>query len=211
MGLLAATLAHEVRNPLASISTNGETLRAMLGESDARLRYVDSILDEVERLESVVSSMLRFAGRERLIRRRVELQDVVEAVLDRSRERAERQGVEVTTRGEPCRVTGDRDLLERLLANVVRNALDAMPDGGRLTLTLTAIPLGGAILEIADTGEGLPDIDEVFEPFFTTRTRGVGLGLPLARQIAERHGGSLSALPVEEGCTLRLVLPEVKR
>jgi signal transduction histidine kinase len=212
MGLLAATLAHEIRNPLASISTNGETLRVLLDADDTRTRYVDAILGEVERLETLVASVLRFAGRKKLLRRDVALGDVASDVLATFDSHASRQGVDLRLEGECPVVPGDRDLIERALDNLIRNALDAMPHGGRLTIRLGASADGGAALLVEDTGPGLPDDDAVFEPFFTTRTRGVGLGLPLARQIAERHGGRLIARSTPgAGTSFRLELPGEER
>lgn len=208
MGLLAATLAHEVRNPLASICANGETLRALLERDDTRTRYVDAILGEVERLETLVASVLRFSGRKKLLRRTVALRDLAAEVLGTFASRASRQGVVCSVDGESVRVVGDRDLLERAIDNLVRNALDAMTDGGRLTLVVSSDLGGGATLRIADSGPGLADEEAVFEPFFTTRARGIGLGLPLARQIAERHGGSLAATSAPgAGTTFVLTLP----
>jgi two-component system sensor histidine kinase HydH len=195
MGLMAATLAHEIRNPLASISTNGETLRAVLGEDAGGLRYVDAILGEVDRIETLVSSVLRFAGREKLFRRPVSLAGLAHRVLERSRDRADRQGVRLALTGPDVRVDGDDDLLERLVDNLVRNALEAMPGGGELDVTIAPRATGGARIEVADTGAGLPPDDPecVFEPFYTTRIHGMGLGLPLSRRIAARHGGTLEA------------------
>ncbi len=210
MGLMAATLAHEIRNPLASISTNGETLRAVLGDEANGIRYVDAILDEVDRIETLVSSVLRFAGREKLCRRPVSLAKLVDNVVERARPRARRQDVRLVLDGADLPVSGDADLLERLIDNLVRNALEAMTDGGDLRITISPRPDGHTRLEVADSGSGLPcsDPERLFEPFYTTRVHGMGLGLPLSRDIAERHGGSLEAHPGRErGCTLVLDLP----
>jgi two-component system sensor histidine kinase PilS (NtrC family) len=213
-GLMAATLAHEIRNPLASIATNGETLRALLPDGDGRTRYMDSILAEVERLETIVASVLRFSGCKRLATSSVALMRLAVEVLEKVKVRAERQGVQLVVRGAECVTRADRDLVERVLENLVRNALEAMSDGGTLTITVGTRAAGGIAIEVEDTGPGLPheDPEHVFEPFFTTRTRGMGLGLPLARKIAERHGGRLSARhATHRGAVFLLELPEDDR
>jgi len=210
MGLMAATLAHEIRNPLASISTNSEILRAVLGEGVRENRYVDAILSEVDRIETLVSSVLRFAGREKLCRRPVSLMDLANRVVERVTEWTRRQGVRLTLGGNDLCVDGDADLLERLIDNLVRNALEAMTEGGSLELTISPLSDGEVALTVRDTGPGLPssDSEQVFEPFYTTRVHGMGLGLPLSRRIAERHGGTLDARAVETGGSMfTLVLP----
>jgi signal transduction histidine kinase len=214
MGLMAATLAHEIRNPLASICTNGETLRALMTDDDRKIRYVDSILNEVERLETLVASVLRFSGCRKLVESSVPMMRLTVDVLETVREQAEQQGVQLVVRGEECSAKGDGDLIERILDNLVRNALEAMTDSGTLTITIGTRSTGGVAVEVEDSGPGLPDPDAelVFEPFFTTRVRGMGLGLPLARKIAERHGGRLTARHATlGGAVFLLELPEDNR
>lgn len=196
---LAAQIAHEVRNPLSSIVLNTELLEEELGSAPSApqaemLGLVTSIKSEAERLHLLTNEYLAFARMPEPEPQSISLGRLVADVAGFVREEAARQGVVIDTRlpstGPP--VSADPRLVRQAVVNLVRNALEAMPSGGRLTLSARQVGAFG-VLDVADTGQGVPEeyLDEIFEPFFTTRPQGTGLGLSVAARIVREHGGRL--------------------
>lgn len=196
---LAAQIAHEVRNPLSSIVLNTELLEEELGGAPSApqaemLGLVTSIKSEAERLHLLTNEYLAFARMPEPEPQSISLGRLVADVAGFVREEAARQGVDIDTRlpstGPP--VSADPRLVRQAVVNLVRNALEAMPSGGRLTLSARQVGAFG-VLDVADTGPGVPEeyLDEIFEPFFTTRPQGTGLGLSVAARIVREHGGRL--------------------
>ncbi len=196
VGQLAASVAHEVRNPLTSVKLLVEgALRARdprpLGEEDLRV-----IHGEVVRLEQTVQAFLDFARPPALQRVRCDLREVVGHAVELVRARARQIGVriEAACGDEPALVEIDRGQFTTVLVNLFLNALDAMPRGGTLEVALHAAD-GGYRLDVADSGGGIaPEIaDRLFTPFASTKPTGTGLGLVISRRIVEEHGGALTA------------------
>ncbi|MCI0455997.1 MAG: ATP-binding protein [Gemmataceae bacterium] len=196
VGQLAASVAHEVRNPLTSIKLLVEgALRARhrtpLGEEDLQV-----IHGEVVRLEQRVQGLLDFARPPALQRQPCDLREVVTQAVDLVGARARHQGVAVEAQadGKAVRADADSSQLCTVLVNLLLNALDAMPGGGVLRVALAQSP-EGARLEVSDTGPGIaPEMaDRLFTPFASTRPTGTGLGLSISRRIVEDHGGALTA------------------
>jgi signal transduction histidine kinase len=195
LGQLAATVAHEVRNPLAVIRSAAQGIGEGLPEADAEAQRACSFITaEADRLSNVVNSLLAFARPLQVHPRPVRVQQLFEqALLVAGPELAAKQvRTHADQRAAGLGVQVDPDLLSQVLVGLLANAAEAVPRGGEVGLSAYATPEAVEI-EVTDSGPGIP-VDlraRVFEPFFTTRARGVGLGLPIARQIVEAHGGRL--------------------
>jgi len=194
---MAPVLAHEIRNPLGSIKGAAQYLRSeAVREEDQKL--LDVIIEEVNRLNSVVTQFLNYAKPFNMNLKHQDINQIVEKALSviRTNNRSEQIDIEEDLRPDLPAVLVDAEQMVQVILNIVLNALDAMPDGGRLTLKTRKISSdeGEAVsLAIRDTGKGIEkeDIKNVFKPFFTTRERGVGLGLAICERIIRNHGGDI--------------------
>jgi signal transduction histidine kinase len=206
VGQLAASVAHEVRNPLTSVKLLVEAaLRPRRSEHAAQLSDEDLqvIHREVVRLEQTVQNFLDFARPPTPRRSACDLREVVAHTLDLVRARARQQGVTlaVSAPSEPVSADVDRGQLSTVLVNLFLNALDAMPRGGRLGVELRSLSDQEIRLDVTDTGGGIaPEIvGRLFTPFASTKATGTGLGLSISRRLIEEHGGSLGAHNRAEG------------
>jgi signal transduction histidine kinase len=195
VGRMAAQITHEVRNPLASIGLYAELLGdeiADRGEEPKRL--VSSIISEVDRLTEITETYLRFARLPRPKLEREDLGAIVTGVLEFSRAELSQAGIALTidvAAGLP-EVAADEAQLRQALLNLVRNAREAMPEGGRLEVVVAAREgAGQVVVSVADSGPGIAaaHLGQIFDPFFSTKERGTGLGLALVHQIVVEHGG----------------------
>jgi len=194
---MAPVLAHEIRNPLGSIKGAAQYLRSeVLNEEDRRL--IDVIIEEVNRLNSVVNQFLSYAKPYQL---NLKLQDVNAVItkaisIVRANDLTERIVIEEELRSELPPMNIDAEQLIQVILNIAFNALEAMPTGGKLIFRTRRIDsdLGEAVgISIRDTGKGIKkdDLRNVFKPFFTTKERGVGLGLAICQRIIRSHGGHI--------------------
>jgi signal transduction histidine kinase len=211
---VARRLAHEVKNPLTPIAMSVETLRDALAQDRPDFREIfdegaQAIGEEVRRLKRIVDEFSRFARLPAPELAPVPAEEIVQSVL--ALYPAPPPGVEIAREVEPGLppVHADRDQVLQVMLNLVRNAVEAMPDGG--TLRVSARREADAVLfSVSDCGAGIApeDLPRIFEPYFTTKEGGTGLGLAIARRIAEEHGGSLDAEPARGGgTTFTLRLP----
>jgi signal transduction histidine kinase len=193
LGQLSATIAHEVRNPLAVIRSAAQSLGESVAAGDAEAeRACRFITAEIDRLTSVVGSLLAFARPLRLELRPIAVDELFDAALLLAGPDLTREQVRVARAAAPVRVQADVDLVRQVLVGLLVNAVEAAGRNGEITLD--AVRREGTVeIAVADSGPGVPAElrTRIFEPFFTTRARGTGLGLPIARQIAEAHGGKL--------------------
>jgi signal transduction histidine kinase len=203
VGQLAASVAHEVRNPLTSVKMLVEVALRSQNRKPLTLNDLEVIHREVARLEQTVQNFLDFARLPTPQRSRCDLREVVDQAVELVRARARQQQVEVVVRRPEGEVPADvdRGQLRTVLVNLLLNALDAMPCGGRLTVDLERSPGAGIELRVSDTGGGIaPEVaGRLFTPFTSTKATGTGLGLSISRRIAEEHGGSLTAGNRPEG------------
>jgi signal transduction histidine kinase len=197
VGQLAAGVAHEVRNPLTGIKMLVEVALRAKDPRPLEREDLEVIRREVARLEQTVQGFLDFARLPAPHRSRGDVRDDVAGARDLVRVRAQGQGVtvNVTVPEVPAEACVDHGQVRTVLVNLLLNALDATPGGGRVDVDLEPTPGGGLRLSVADTGSGIPEqvAQRLFTPFATTKPTGTGLGLSLSRRIAEEHGGTLTA------------------
>lgn len=222
LGQLSAGVAHEIRNPLAGIGTSAQVLLKRFEPRDERARFVQVILDEVARLDRIVSSLLQYARPRTPELKPSLLADCVQRVVALSAEMTIGAGVQVDVVAAPrlAHLWIDPDLVQQVLLNITLNAVQAMPDGGTLRFEVRKVrhkrpPRGpgrraedaptdrprpeSAWIEyqqirVSDTGVGIPKgvLTKLFDPFFTTKATGTGLGLSISQTILQEHGGSIA-------------------
>ena len=199
LGRLSATLSHELRNPLAGLKGASQLLARKTDSRDKRKEYVELILEEIERLDRIVEDLLQFAKPARLRFESVEINRVIDDVLLLHSEDLKSRGIVVRKRLSklpPCII--DRDKFKQVLVNILMNASEAMREGGELLVSsgvFTQEPEYRDIvsMQFKDNGCGIlaESIDHIFEPFYTTKADGVGLGLAICKTIIEKHHGCI--------------------
>lgn len=203
LGELSASLAHEIRNPLASIRLVSDNLRDLFVPDDAGAEYLEILSREVDRLNQVVSQYLSMARMQKSQQQDVDVNQAIRDVLALISQPAARQNVELAFQENQLPgIEGDQTQLKQAFLNLALNALQAMPDGGRLDVA-SYIEQDKLFITFTDSGQGLPDQDpeQIFTPFYTTREKGTGLGLAITRRIIEAHAGTIHALPGEAAGT----------
>jgi len=210
VGELAAGLAHELRNPLAGISGALHVLGSQFQPDDDRRALLADLQSQIARMNRTLTDLLRHARPEKPQRLLVE----INGVLEQSLKFLPRGGIEVIRRLDSSLppVSADPNLLHQALLNILVNARQAMPHGGRLTIETHALPGNGRPVQIriTDTGVGIADdqIARIFQPFFTTKAQGTGLGLAIAARVVEEHGGRITVESVVgKGTAFTIALP----
>jgi signal transduction histidine kinase len=226
LGTLAAGLAHEIKNPLTSLRTFTRVLSRRFNDERFRQTFERVVPHELERINGIVERLLELARPGRLTLQPVRVPALLDRVIELYAHQIEAN--QITVRREygddlPT-IQADGEQLYRAFLNIVANAIDAMRSGGVLTVRAHWIADAGwrglsrpapertLTIEIEDTGTGIlpSDADKIFNPFFTTKNDGTGLGLALAHKIVEDHGGSISFRSVTgTGTTFQLTLPAI--
>jgi PAS domain S-box-containing protein len=211
IGELSTYMAHEIRNPLFSISGFANSLMRSQGVDDKAREKLGIILDESRRLDQILKSLMNFTRPTEAEVAEVDLNELVLATMDIMRLPCSNQKVEqhVSLDESMAKVQANPDLIKQCLINLVKNALEAMEDGGRLLVT-TSMNKDKALLAVEDTGVGIPlDIrDKIFSPFFSTKDKGAGLGLAQIHKIVGELGGHVDLMSVEGvGTKVTLYLP----
>ena len=197
VGRVSSQITHEIRNPLNAISLNAELLAEVLepaASAEAR-SLLRAIGREVDRLNAAVEEYLLFARLPRPQKAREDLNEILTGLLDFVSPEMEAAGVELRRElghGLPP-VLADEGQLRAAFLNLLRNSREAMPNGGSVTVRTRVAADGSVEAEVRDTGGGIPeeDLPRIFDPFYSTKERGTGLGLPFAMQVAKEHGGSV--------------------
>lgn len=211
IGQLSAGLAHEVRNPLASIAGAAAILRKDSGVEERRQEFLEIIEKECVRLNRLLTNFLEFARPRPPQYQLAEVGPILESVVGLAAHAVGRKPIHlriVSTPESPV-VTCDPEQIKQVLLNLTINSVQAMPDGGEIVLS-TRVEGGRVVMEVKDEGPGISaeDLDRIFDPFFTTKDTGTGLGLSVAHQIVSQHGGILNAKNnSDRGTTFSLSLP----
>jgi len=213
LGEMAAGLTHELKNSLATIQGYAQLLAGL----DSRATgSSEALMSEVRALSQMVTDFLNFAKPQDLVLSPVSIAGVVESVVDRLGERLAENGIELTVAIDagdaPANVRADEMLLSRAVLNLIQNAVEALESAEgprRIAVTIRASGPAEIVLEVRDNGPGIApeDLDRVFIPFFTTRSRGYGIGLALTQKIVVAHGGRIVASNADPGAVFRCHLP----
>lgn len=211
LGKMAAGVAHELRNPLSSIKGLALLLKGKVPEDERGKETADILVQEVERLNRSIGELLDYARPGQLQFTAVRLSDVLNKAISLVAVDAEAMSIKLTTdlpeSGDLIKL--DEDKINQVFLNLLLNAIQAMPDGGELTITM-ATEAAGVGCEIEDSGIGVAEenLSKVFDPYFTTKSDGTGLGLALSAKIVEEHGGTITMSSGEgEGTCVKLFFP----
>jgi two-component system sensor histidine kinase HydH len=210
VGQLAASLAHEIRNPLASISGAA----GILQRGAAPAEYLDDSLDiiqkESQRLNKLLTGFLNFAKPRSPRLHRTDPNDLLLSVVSLASHTAQQRSIKLVHASAPCpEIECDPEQLKQVLLNLVINAIEASPPDSEITLRPT-MDNGSIAIEVEDSGSGIPDdiVERIYDPFFTTKAKGTGLGLAISSMIISQHNGTLSFFRNSRGgTTFRIQLP----
>jgi two-component system nitrogen regulation sensor histidine kinase GlnL len=229
LGMIAAGIAHEVKNPLVGIRGAAQLMMAELrtsleqGTGKSLTEYLDVILKEADRLNNVLEGILDFTRIKPREMKASNIHSILDRVLLLNEENARKCGVILMRLYDPSLpdVYGSEDQLIQVFLNIIKNAIEAMPQGGKLKVMtrmsdlFTTVQADGRklqlmVVKVSDTGPGIKQehLQDIFTPFFTTKDRGVGLGLALSYQIVQEHLGTIRVESQEnEGTTFSVYLP----
>ncbi len=217
MGELAASIAHELNNPLATVGLRTETLLMQMPEDSDQRRPLEIIAQEVDRMATLVNNLLQFSRRSHRVVSTTDVREEITNSFEFVHYHLRTHKIEVTREFADSLPTiqADRQQLRQLFLNLLTNASDAMPEGGKLIVRAAPSVLDDAeavAIEFADTGEGIAaeNLEKIWDPFFTTKPegKGTGLGLAICRRVVEEHGGRISIQSeAGRGTTVRIVLP----
>jgi len=216
VGEMASGIAHGIRNPLAAIRTTAELAleeESASGHPSPSHEAARDIIEDVDRVDQMIRELLLMGRQDGEDPRELSIAELMKSCLSGLAPSMERQGVIVSVDVEqrlPA-IRGERRVLHLAVCNVLSNALEAMPNGGSLAVSVHPAKGGGQVeMVVSDSGEGMTQdrMKEVFKPFVTGKSKGLGLGLPLTKRIVERHGGDIAlASELGKGTTVTIRLP----
>jgi two-component system sensor histidine kinase HydH len=214
IGNLSAGLAHEIRNPLASIEGSAGILEKGKLTGEQRHEFLEIIKKECRRLNRLLGNLLDFARPPVPQQQDVILDPLLESVMRLVAHTASKKNIHIRRNVTPQQLTlvGDGEQLKQVVLNLLLNAIEAMPEGGEIRLSARTEE-SNLMIEVADEGSGVAaeDLDKIFNPFFTTREKGTGLGLAVAHQIVSQHGGVLQAHKnPARGMTFSIIIPRTQ-
>jgi signal transduction histidine kinase len=213
LGELSASVAHEIRNPLCGILLSVEVLQTKMDAEDSRRALLDNLQREAEKMEKVVNNLLHFARhyKPRLVR--CEMADLVSKSVEsvKAHLRKKQMEVSVQRRAAGCHAEVDPDLLQQVFSNILLNSVDACAAGSRVDVDLDCAPEPAHVaVAFRDPGEGIRAelLGRIFDPFFTSKPNGIGLGLSVSKKIVEAHRGRIEvASELGKGATFTVILP----
>jgi signal transduction histidine kinase len=209
IGQLASGVGHELRNPLGVISNSAYYLNSILKDGDEKvIKHVGIIQREVQRANKIITDLLDFSKAKPPSLEESDVNTIIMNTLDGIKV-PENISVRTSLNGKLPRILLDPDQIRRVFLNIVSNALQAMPEGGGLDIK-TGVKGQFAEITFKDTGEGIPEenIKKVFDPLFTTKAKGIGLGLSIVKGIVESHKGMIEVeTEVGKGATFIVQLP----
>jgi signal transduction histidine kinase len=220
LGQLAAGVAHEIRNPLNAISMAAQRLKRDFtpldnGKAEDYQNLSGVIKDEIKRLDGIIEEFLSFSKSRRLALSNFSLTEVLQKIVNLIREEASARGITIETkwRLSPVIIPMDINKLQQAFLNLIKNAMESILADGNIIITVDKEGKNYIVVSISDTGCGMTpeEIERIFSPEYTTKEKGVGLGVPLASEIIRGHGGDIRVISLKgEGTTFEVVLPREK-
>ncbi|MCF8129792.1 MAG: hypothetical protein K9N10_14880 [Deltaproteobacteria bacterium] len=204
-GRIAASIAHEIRNPLTNVSLSARQLKEAFSEDSPWARHIEIIARNTERINFLITEMLNCARPPKLNMQPHDINGILDGTLDSIKAKMTAQKIRVRRtfcNGSPA-VKVDREQITRVFSNVMINAMDAMPEGGVMSIE-TDRERDFFVVTIKDTGTGVPeeDIIRIFDPFFSTKSSGIGLGLSMTYTAVVSHGGTIGVESIEKKGTI---------
>jgi two-component system nitrogen regulation sensor histidine kinase GlnL len=226
LGEMAAAIAHEVKNPLASIEVMAGVLKRQLADQPLALEHLDDIIKEAKMANSIVVEVLEFVRPIQLQVERVSLDEVMKDSITLAEGKMRRGAVSIETHLSPDvpELLADGHQLRQLFSNLLANAFEALGGEGHVQIRTTMVSTDEepntpddeeppkVMVEVRDSGPGMPaeDLERIFSPFFTTKPQGTGLGLAIVRKVVDAHDGRIDAVSaLGRGATFRVTLPVV--
>ena len=209
LGQMAAVVAHEVKNPLAGIKGAIQVLMSRRAAGDPEAAVMRDIVARIDSLNELIQDLMMFARPRPPKLSHVNLRHLIDESITMLRRDPSIASIEIDIEGDAGEITADADLIRATVLNLLLNSAQAMNGQGRIRV-VTSLRDGTWTLEVIDNGPGIPsDLrEQVLEPFFTTKARGGGLGLPIARRVAELHGGTLAlTFPTAGGTRVTIAAP----
>lgn len=194
-GRIAASIAHEIRNPLSNVSMSVQQLRDAFSQRDNPwARHIDIIIRNTERINFLITELLNCARPPKLNIQPHKIHEILESILESMKTKIASQHIKVYKRfhGGLSVINVDNEQINRVFSNVILNALEAMPGGGKMHIA-TGVEGRFFVVKVQDTGQGIQeeDIIRIFDPFFSTKSSGIGLGLSMTYGIVVSHGGTI--------------------
>ncbi|MDI6782682.1 MAG: ATP-binding protein [bacterium] len=211
LGELASGIVHEIRNPLGAMKTAGEIIVNKSAPADVRYEFGKLVVTEVDRLNGIIDAFLRYARPAPPSIQLANFNQIINSTLLLIDKIAKQQQIEIVTRypNNIPEIPVDSEQMKQVFLNLLMNAVQAMPNGGQLEI-ITELTNNQWRIYITDTGIGIraADLEKIFEPFYTTKEGGVGLGLSIAKRIVEEHRGSLQIQSQPgQGTKITIALP----
>jgi signal transduction histidine kinase len=213
LGEISTSVAHEIRNPLCGMLLSLEVLKTKMDANDSRMRLLDNVHREAEKMEKIVENLLHFARKYRPQLVHWELEDVVRKSLESVHQHLEKNeiAVDIQRRCAKCEADVDPDLVQQVFRNVLLNSIDACPKGSRIEIYLSELAADDAVgVAFRDEGEGMSreQLARIFEPFYTSRHKGIGLGLAVSKKIVDAHNGRIDVQSAPgKGATFTIIFP----
>ncbi len=210
IGQMAAGIAHEIKNPLASVKGAFEILYKGETTAEEKKEFQDIVFKEIKRIDCTVSEFLEFARPREFDIKRIDINASLNNVIKQMRQQVESAGLNIETDiKDEIHVLADEQKIRQVIINLVLNAIDASPSNGTIKIS-SRIDNFKAYIVFADEGAGITEDDQgkIYEPFYTTKAKGTGLGLTIIKSIIDRHGGLIEAeSPNGKGARFTIILP----
>jgi signal transduction histidine kinase len=214
-GRIAASIAHEIRNPLTNVIMSIQQLKKAINIGNPKVKHIDIIERNTERIKYLIAELLNCARPPKLNICPYDIHLLLKNILESTNVKIRLQKIKVfkTFTSKPSTISMDKEHMERALSNIVTNAIEAMPKGGILTI-ITELKGDCFMIKVQDSGRGIPekDIIRIFDPFFSSKPKGVGLGLTVCYGIIVSHGGTIEVeSKLRKGSIFMVSLPVEQR
>jgi signal transduction histidine kinase len=210
LGEMVAGISHEIRNPLGIISSSAELLKKKMDQSDSLTAISDIIVEEASRLNHIITDFLNFARPRKPVLALCKIEEVIEKNISFLEPQIVEDGYTIKTviKNNLPSIMADVDMLYQAFLNILINAMQSMPDGGLVIISAESDDQF-VRLTFRDHGKGILDevLDKIWDPFFTTKEKGTGLGLGIVRNIIESHGGKIRIANLSDGARVSIKLP----